>query len=68
MIASVITLLIYICVIALVVYLIFWVLESVGIPIPAQVQRIIWVIVALIVILLILNALPGLGVHVPSLK
>jgi|KBSSwiStaDraftv2_1062776.scaffolds.fasta_scaffold6669294_1 hypothetical protein len=63
MIEGVIGLLITICVIALVVYLIFWVIEVVGIPIPAKVQQIIWIIVALIVILLVVRALPGLGLH-----
>jgi len=66
--ATIITLLIYICILALVVYLVFWVLETVGIPLPAQVVRIVWVIVALIVILFIVQALPGLGFHMPTLQ
>ena len=49
MIASVITFLIYICLLAIVVYLIVWVLRDiVGLPIPAKVIQLIWVIVALI--------------------
>lgn len=64
MLESVIMLLIYICVLALAVYLVIWVLETVGIALPPRVVQIIWVIVALIVILLILRALlPGLGGH-----
>ena len=64
MIESVISLLIYICVLALVVYLILWVLEVVGIPIPAKVIQIIWIIVALLVILMVVRVLlPGVGLR-----
>src|SRR5882762_3385376 len=50
--ATVITFLIYICVLALVIYLIIWVLTDViGLPIPAKVIQILWVIVALVAIL-----------------
>jgi hypothetical protein len=65
---ALITLLIYLCVLALVVYLVLWVLGEIGIPLPAQVVKIIWVIVALVAILMIVNALPGLGVHMPALS
>lgn len=62
MIESIITLLIYLCVLALVVYVVFWVLDTVGIALPEQIKRIIWVIVALIALLLILRVLlPRLG-------
>ena len=73
MLASVITFLIYVCVLALVIYLIIWVLRDVlGLPIPAKVIQILWVIVALIVILwLVQMVLPGVsggGLRFPSLK
>lgn len=58
---SIIALLIYVCILALVIYLILWVLGEVGITLPAQVIRIIWVIVALVVILMILRVIPGIG-------
>lgn len=59
MIEAVITTLIYLCVLALVVYLVIWVLTTViGIPIPAKVIQILWVIVALIAILLIVRMVP----------
>lgn len=62
MIESLIMLLIYICVLALAVYLVLWVLEIIGISLPPKVVQIIWVIVILIVILLILRMLlPALG-------
>jgi len=61
--ATVITFLIYICVLALVIYLIIWVLTDViGLPIPAKVIQILWVIVALVAILwLVQMVLPGVG-------
>ena len=63
MIETVITLLIQICILALVVYLVLWVLSIVGIEVPAKVVQIIWVIVALVVILWLFRSLPGLGLH-----
>ncbi len=68
MLSSVITFLIYVCVLALVIYLIIWVLRDIlGLPIPAKVIQILWVIVALIVILwLVQMVLPGVGgLHFP---
>ena len=68
MIASVITLLIYICILAIVVYLIIWVLGIIGVPIPAKVVQLLWVIVALIAILMLVNmVLGGGGFHLPTL-
>jgi hypothetical protein len=69
-IASVITFLIYVCVLALVIYLIIWVLRDViGLPIPAKVIQILWVIVALIVILWLVQMLVGGGgFHVPAIR
>ena len=69
MIASVITFLIYVCVLALVIYLIIWVLRDVvGLPIPPKVIQILWVIVALIVILWLVQMLVGGGgFHLPAL-
>lgn len=62
MIEGLITLLIYVCVLALVIYLVIWVLQSIGVPLPAMVIKIMWIIVALVVLLLILRlVLPGLG-------
>lgn len=63
MLASVITFLIYVCVLALVIYLVIWVLRDVlGLPIPAKVIQILWVIVALVVILwLVQMVVPHVG-------
>ena len=70
MIASVITFLIYVCLLAIVIYLIIWVLRDVlGVPLPAKVIQILWVIVALICILwLVQMVLGGGGFHLPSLR
>lgn len=64
MIEGVITLLIYVCVLCLVVYLVLWVLESVvGIALPPKVVQIIWIIVILIILLMLLRMiLPGMGI------
>jgi bacteriorhodopsin len=60
MLETIITLLIYLCVLALVVYLIIWVLGEIGLALPPQVIKILWVIVALVAILFIVQALmPG---------
>jgi len=67
MIESVIGLLIWVCVIALVLYLVQWVLTSViGIPLPEKVVQILWVIFGLIVILMLVRLLLGSG-HMPGL-
>jgi hypothetical protein len=62
MLVAIITALIYLCVLVLVVYLIFWVLGQIGINLPPQVIKIVWVVVALIAILvLVQNVLPSMG-------
>jgi hypothetical protein len=69
MLTSVIMMLIYVCVVALVFYLIIWVLRDVlGLPLPAKVIQILWVIFALIVILMLLQMFGGGGVRLPSLR
>lgn len=70
MLESVILFLIYVCIIALVIYLVIWVLRDVlGVPIPPKVVQILWVIVALIVVLLLVRLiLPMGGAHLPLLR
>lgn len=58
MIEVVISLLIYVALIVLAVYLVIWVLGELGIAIPPQIVKIIWVIVVLIVVLLLVRMLP----------
>jgi hypothetical protein len=57
MLESVIMLLIYLCILALVIYLVLWVLESLGLALPPMVVKIIWIIAVLIAILLIVRIL-----------
>ena len=71
MLASIIYLLILICIVALVFYLIIWVLRDVvGLPLPDKVIQIIWVIFALIVILYFVQFLLGAGgsFRLPALR
>jgi len=68
MLASVITFLIYICILAIIIYLVIFVLRDViGLPIPAKVIQLLWVIVALIAILwLVQMVIGGGGFHLPK--
>jgi hypothetical protein len=68
MIASIITLLIYVVILAIVVYLVIWVLGIIGVPIPEKVIQLLWVVVALIAILMLVNMVMGGGLHLPSIK
>jgi len=67
MIEAVIYALIVICVIALVGYLVIWVLQQLGVPLPAMVIKILWVIFALICILILWQLFSG-AIRMPSLK
>jgi hypothetical protein len=69
MLAAVITFLIYVCLLAIVIYLVIWVLRDViGLPLPDKVIQILWVIVALIVILMLVQLVTGGGgFHLPAL-
>ncbi len=69
MIESVIMMLIYLCLFAIAVYLVIWVLGELGISIPPQIMKILWVIVILVVVLMIVRMfLPALGVRIGSGK
>lgn len=69
MIESVIYFLIYVCVLALIIYAVIYVLRDViGLPIPAKVIQILWVIVALIVLLWLVQMVLGGGLHLPRLR
>lgn len=62
MLASIITFLIYVCLLAIVIYLIIWVLRDVlGLPLPEKVVQLLWVIVALIAILYLVQLVVGGG-------
>lgn len=63
MLESIITFLIYVCLVALVIYLVIWVLRDViGLPLPPKVLQILWVIFALIVLLFLVRMIvPATG-------
>lgn len=61
MLESIITLLIYIAIVALVVYLVIWVLQTIGVPLPAKVIQILWLIFGLIVLLMLVRLLLPAG-------
>lgn len=59
---QVVMMLIYICLFVAVIFLVLWVLGQIGVPLPAQVIKIMWVIVGLIVLLMLARVfLPGLA-------
>jgi len=64
MVEATIMALIYLALAVLVVYVVLWVVEQLGISLPPQVVKIIWVVVALIALLVILRTLlPAAGIH-----
>ena len=73
MIGSVITFLIFVCLLAIVIYLIFFIVappfrDIIGLPIPEKVIQLLWVIVALIAILMLVNmVMGGSSFHLPRL-
>lgn len=54
---TVIALLIQICFLAILAYLVIWVLGILGVSLPPRVVQIFWVVVVLIVVLLLYRAL-----------
>lgn len=64
MIESIIMFLIYVCVIAGLIYLVLYVLGALGVPIPPKVAQIVWIIFMLICFLLLARMLlPLAGGH-----
>ena len=68
MIETVIVMLIYLCILALVLYLVVYVVGELGIPIPPKVVQIILLIVGLLVVLWLVQTFIGGGLSLPSLK
>lgn len=68
MIETIIALLIYVCIIALVFYLVIYVLGVIGVPLPGKVIQILWVIFGLIVLLMLYRAFIVGGVAFPLLR
>jgi|KBSSwiStaDraftv2_1062776.scaffolds.fasta_scaffold187960_5 hypothetical protein len=56
--------LIYLCLIVIAIYLVIWVLGQLGISIPDNIMKVLWVIVVLIAVLvLVRTVLPGMGIR-----
>ena len=57
---------IYLVLFAIAVYIVLWVLGELGITIPPQIMKLLWVIVILVVLLFIVRMfLPSIGVRLP---
>jgi hypothetical protein len=66
MLEAVIRFLITMCLIALCVFLVIWVLGAIGIVLPAMVIKIIWIIAALVAVLFLVRLLkPYWGSYFP---
>jgi hypothetical protein len=66
MLEAVIRFLITMCLIALCVFLVIWVLGAIGIVLPAMVIKIIWIIAALVAVLFLVRLLkPYWGNYFP---
>ena len=60
--------LIYLCLLVLAVVVVKWVVSALGVGIPDEVMKIIWIIVALVAILIIVRTvLPHLGLRLGAL-
>ncbi|MER9196414.1 hypothetical protein NKI13_24535 [Mesorhizobium australicum] len=66
MIEAIISLLIYVCVLALVIYVVIWILGQIGIALPPQVIKILWIIVTLIVLLMLVHLVLAGGFALPG--
>lgn len=68
MLESVVMMLIYLCLLAIAVYLIIWVLGIIGVVIPDPIMKLLWVIVVLLAVLMIVRVmLPGMGLRMGGL-
>jgi len=66
MVEAVIKFLVTICLIALCVFLVLWVLSALGVALPPMVVKVIWIIVALIAVLFLVRMLrPYFGRYIP---
>lgn len=64
---AIVSFLITVCIVAAVIYLVLWVLGTIGVPLPAQVIKILWVIFGLLVLLALYHLFVGGGLAFPAL-
>lgn len=65
MIEAIITLLIYAAILAIIIYIVLYALQIIGVPLPGKVVQLVWLIFGLLVLLWAFRALGGL--HLPGL-
>ena len=65
---ALVSFLITICLIAAIVWLVLWVLGQIGVPLPGQVIKILWVIFGLLVLLALYHMFAGGGLSLPKFK
>ena len=64
MIEAVVMALIYLCLLVIAIYLVVWVLQQLGITIPDNIMKVLWVIVVLVAILILVRVvLPYAGIR-----
>jgi hypothetical protein len=51
-----------------VIYLAIWVIESFIMPIPEMVKKGVWVVVLLLALIALITAIAGGGLHMPSIR
>ena len=60
---SILWVLVYVVILCLVIYLAFWILRQMGVPIPDIAEKAVWIIVLLIALIFLISALTGTGIH-----
>ena len=55
--------LIAVVILCMVVYLAFWVLEQMSVPVPEIAKRAVWIIVLLIALIFLISTLTGTNIH-----
>jgi len=55
--------LVAVVILCMVVYLAFWVLEQMSVPVPEIAKRAVWIIVLLIALIFLISTLTGTNIH-----
>jgi hypothetical protein len=55
--------LVAVVILCMVVYLAFWVLEQMSVPVPEIAKRAVWIIVLLIALIFLITTLTGTNIH-----
>ena len=60
--------LVAVVILCMVVYLAFWVLEQMSVPVPEIAKKAVWIIVLLIALIFLISTLTGTNIHSFSWK